>query len=211
MFRNLLRPDSALMITMNQITDCIFLSLFWLLGCFPVVTAGASFAALYDAAFRGFRKGEKHTWQRFAHVFRANWKAGILPTAAVLGISALLLYVLIQLWNAGVEQRISFGVFSGGAFVCVLIFGMLSLMFPMLSRFENPFGAMVKNCVLLGILNLPRTLGLGILNGLTAFVCVRFIVPLFFLPALSALLGSLLIEPVFKPFMPEEPAEEAAS
>ena len=49
MFRNLLRPDSPLMITMNQITDCIFLSLFWLVGCIPVVTAGASFAALYES------------------------------------------------------------------------------------------------------------------------------------------------------------------
>ena len=49
MFRSLFRPDSPLMITVNQITDCIFLSLFWILGCFPVVTAGASFAALYDA------------------------------------------------------------------------------------------------------------------------------------------------------------------
>ena len=46
MFRNLFKPDSPLMITMNQITDTIFLSLFWLAGCFPVVTAGASLAAL---------------------------------------------------------------------------------------------------------------------------------------------------------------------
>ena len=55
MFRKFLNPDNALMITMTQITDCIFLSLFWFVGCIPVVTIGASFAALYDAAFRGFR------------------------------------------------------------------------------------------------------------------------------------------------------------
>ena len=46
MFRNLLKPDSALMITMTRITDCIFLSLFWILCCIPVVTAGASFAGM---------------------------------------------------------------------------------------------------------------------------------------------------------------------
>ena len=65
MFRKFLNPDNALMITMTQITDCIFLSIFWLLGCIPVVTAGASFAALYDATFRAFRQGEKNSWQRF--------------------------------------------------------------------------------------------------------------------------------------------------
>ena len=48
MFRNLLNPDNPLMITMSQVTDCIFLSLFWLLGCVPVLTLGASGAALYD-------------------------------------------------------------------------------------------------------------------------------------------------------------------
>lgn len=47
MFQKLFNPDNPLMITVTQITDCIFLSMFWMLGCFPVVTAGASFAALY--------------------------------------------------------------------------------------------------------------------------------------------------------------------
>ena len=84
MFRSLFRSDSALMITVGQITDCIFLSLFWILGCFPVVTIGASFAALYDASFRGFRRGEKNTWQRFLKVFRDNWKGGIVPTLVFL-------------------------------------------------------------------------------------------------------------------------------
>ena len=60
MFRNLFRSDSPLMVTMTQITDCIFLSLFWLVGCLPVVTMGASFAALYDATYRFFRKGQWH-------------------------------------------------------------------------------------------------------------------------------------------------------
>ena len=46
MFRNLFNPDSALMITMTQITDCIFLSLFWFLSCIPLVTAGAATAAM---------------------------------------------------------------------------------------------------------------------------------------------------------------------
>lgn len=89
--KNSFRPDSGLMITMAQVTDCIFLSLFFILGCVPVVTVGASFAALYDAAHRGFRQGEKNSWQRFLHVFWTNWKAGIVPTlaffAAVCGLA----------------------------------------------------------------------------------------------------------------------------
>ena len=206
MFKNLLRPDSPLMITMSHMTDCIFLSLFWILGCFPVVTAGASFAALYDASYRGFRRGEKHTWQRFLGVFRENWKEGILPTAVFLGAAALLVKAQISLWNAAVYGNISWMLFAAGAFAGVWVLGILSVLFPMLSRFENSFPVLLKNTVLLAMANLPQTLGLGLLNALCALLCARYVWPVFFLPSLAALLGSLLIEPMFKPFLPQDAA-----
>lgn len=208
MFKSLFNPDNALMITLNQITDCIFLSLFWLLGCFPVVTAGASFAALYDASFRGIRKKEKNSWQRFGKVFKTNWKAGILPTVVFLIAVFLLGKTMIGLWNSAVAGNLSWMAFSGLAFVGVVILGILSILFPMLSRFENSLAGLLKNTVLIGFANLPRTVALGVLNAVTVMLCVRFVVPLFFLPALSALIGSLFLEPMFKPYMPKEEAAE---
>lgn len=206
--RNLFKPDSGLMIVMSQITDCIFLSLFFLLGCVPVVTIGASFAALYDAVYRGFRKGEKNTWQRFLHAFRVNWKVGILPTivfgAACVGLG----YAMIQHWNAAVYGQTGWAGFSGMALVAVVLVGVLSVLFPMLSRFENSFGALFKNTATLALANMPRTMALGIVNVISGFLCVRYIVPLFFLPALAALIGTLFIEPMFKPYMPSEEAAE---
>ena len=106
MFRNLLRPDSGLMVTMTQLTDAIFLSLFWILGCLPVVTIGASCAALYDAAYRGFRQGEKHSWQRFWRVFRDNWKAGLVPTVLFLILLSLLIKGLVLVWNGAALGRL---------------------------------------------------------------------------------------------------------
>ena len=68
MFRRLFSPDSDLMIVMTWITDCIFLSLFWIIGCVPMVTMGAATAALYDAAYRGFRRKNKHS----AHICKVG-------------------------------------------------------------------------------------------------------------------------------------------
>ena len=204
MFRKFLNPDNALMITMTQITDCIFLSLFWLLGCIPVVTIGASFAALYDATFRGFRQGDKHCWSRFGQVYKDNWKASIVPTLVFLAGVSVLTKALTALWNSAVAGAVSWMLFSGGAFVGVLILGILSLMFPVLSRFENSFSGLQKNTFFLAMAHLPRTLILGILNAVAALLCVRYIFPLFFLPSLAALIGSLLIEPMFKPYMSSE-------
>ena len=137
MFRNLLKPDSALMITMTRITDCIFLSLFWLLCCIPVVTVGASFAALYDASYRTFRKNERNSWQRFFGVFRENWKAGIVPSVVFLAAGWGLLKGTIALWNLAVAGTMSWMLFAALAFVAVVLLGMLSILFPILSRFET--------------------------------------------------------------------------
>jgi uncharacterized membrane protein YesL len=208
MFRKFLNPDNALMITMTQITDCIFLSMFWLLGCIPVITIGASFAALYDSVYYGFRKGDKHCWQRFLHTYRGSWKAGIIPTAVFLGAGSLLGNTLIALWNSAVAGNISWMLFSGGAFVGILILGILSLLFPVLSRFENSLGALLKNTVFLAMANLPRTLALGFLNAAAVLLCAVYVIPVFFLPSLAALIGSLFIEPMFKPFMPAEEMTE---
>ena len=209
MFRKFLNPDNALMITMTQITDCIFLSIFWLLGCIPVVTVGTSFAALYDATFRGFRQGEKHSWGRFWQVYRENWKTGILPTVVFLAGTTLLIKALIALWNSAVAGALSWMVFSGGAFVGILLLGILSVLFPVLSRFENGLAALLKNTVFLALANLPRTLALGFLNAAAGLLCAFYVFPLFFLPSLAALIGSLFIEPMFKPFMPEEDTPES--
>jgi uncharacterized membrane protein YesL len=208
MFRNLLKPDSPLMITMTRITDCIFLSLFWLLCCIPVVTVGASFAALYDASYRTFRKNERNSWQRFFGVFRENWKAGIVPSVVFLAAGWGLLKGTIALWNLAVAGTMSWMLFAALAFVAVVLLGMLSILFPILSRFENSLGALLKNTVFLAMANLPRTAVLGATNAVTVFLCARLVVPLFFLPSLAALFGSFAIEPMFRPFMNDENAAE---
>ncbi len=205
-FRNLFNPDSGLMVTMSHITDCIFLSLFWLLGSIPVVTLSTALAAMYDASFRGMRKADKLSWQRFFHVYKENWKAGILPSLLTIAVVYGGVRGMVALWNAAVAGSVSWMVFSGVALLAMLVLGMVSILAPMLSRFENSFLGSVRNCVLLGFVNLPRTLALGILNAVVALVCVRWIFPVFFAPSLGALLSSFFIEPMFKPYLPQEDA-----
>ena len=208
MFRNILKPDSPLMITMTQITDSIFLSLFWLLGCFPVITIGVSTAALYDAVYHGFRKGEKHSWQRFGHAFRQNLKSGLLAGVIFLAAAAILTRVGILAWNQAVYGNLSWGVFAAIAFFLLVMLGIGSITFPLLSRFETGTMQLFSNTIRLGLANLPLTMGLAMVNAVVIFFCVRYVVPLVFLPALGALLSTLFIEPMLKPFMPSEDAAD---
>jgi len=205
--RRFFDPDNGLMVTLAQIGDCFYLSLFWLLGCFPLVTIGASTAALYDACYHGFRKGEKTSWQQFLKCYKENWKTGIVPSLVYLAVFAGLARIMIGLWNGVATGNGSWAVFAGVGLIAVLVLGVLGVMFPMMSRFENSVGVLLKNTVLLAMANLPRTLGLGIITLGSVILCARLIFPLFFLPALATLISTLYLEPMFKPYMPEEPEE----
>ena len=207
MFRNLLRPDNPLMITLNQITDVIFLSLFWLICCFPLVTAGAATAAMYDAVYHTFRKGEKHSWQRFVQSFRKNLKGSLLTSVIFLAILLGMATGIIRVWNSAVYGNISWGLFAAAAFFAFVCVGILSILFPMHSRFDNLPAALWGNTIRLGLAKLPFSLGLAFVNILSAFLCIRYLFPLFFLPGLACLIDTLFIEPMFKPFMPEENEE----
>ena len=209
MFRNLFNPDSNLMVTMSWITDCIFLSLFWILGCLPVITFGGVSAALYDASFRGFRKGDKHCWSRFLKVFRENWKQGIVPGILYLSVFFAGCRGLIGVWNAAVYGQVSWMLFSAVAFAGVVVLGILNVMMPMLSRFDNSLAGLLRNTVLIALGNLPGTLLVGMVSAAGVVLSAMLVFPVFFLPCLTALISSLFIEPMFRPYM-NETTEDAA-
>ena len=211
MFRNLFGPNSGLMIFMTHLTDLIFLSVFWLLCCFPVVTIGPACAALYDAAVRTFRRGEEKPWTRFWHSFRQNVKVGIPATIVWGAATAALGYGMIQVWNGFAGGTVSQMVFAAVFFLGFLAMGILSVMFPLLSRFETTLGQLISNTLRLGIANLPRTLGLAAVTAGSAVLCVRFVWPLFILPCCGAWLASFCVEPMLKPFMPQPETQEADS
>lgn len=211
MFRRLFNPESDLMVVMGWITDLIFLSIFWMLACLPVITAGAATAALYDAAYYAFRRQDRHSWRRFIKSFTGSLKSSIIPLILVVASLIGMGKVMILLWNSAVLNG-QWLVFAAVALVAVILLGILSLLFPMISRFENGLVQLLGNTVRLGLGHLPRTFMLGILSAVTIWLCVWYILPVFLMPCLSALLGTLFVEPMFRPFLPadfyEQPEED---
>lgn len=202
MFRNF---SHSLAVAVSQAVNCVVLSLCWVLCSLPLITIGASSAALYDAVYYGFLRGEKHPRQRFFRSFRNNLKPGILPGIVYLVLFCAGGWGLLRLWNTAVWEQVSFGMFGAAAFAVALLLGTMSVLFPLLSRFNNTFGGLLRNTVLLALVNLPRTLGLGFVNTITVLLCAKLVLPLLFLPALANLLGTVFLEPMFRPYMGDEP------
>ena len=191
---------------MGKICDLMLVSIFWLLGCVPVVTAGASFAALYCATSRSIRQDIGTVSKKFWDSFKKNLKDSIAVWLIFGGA------IFLILLNYGIVRE-QFGGLPGlflqmfYLFCALLLIAAASYAFPALSRFDMPPGWIVKLSFYLTFRHLPRTLlliGLFIVSYLVLLINMLTIV---IVPGLYALAASSLIDPLLDQHMPDSEAE----
>ena len=206
-FHSFFREDNFIFRWSNYILDMVVLSTLWLFLSLPVVTAGGATAALYFTVSRCTRQGQTLPYGRFLHSFRENWKVGVpcsLLAAVVLG----LLWAGITLMRslAAYDSRFTI-VYSMYYFLCVIPLGVMCYAFPLLGRFHFGVKDLIATAFQLSLRHLPTTVVLVVLAVLTGAVCTSLYWTSLFLPAVTTLLMSFLLERVFRAYLPEQPAE----
>lgn len=199
---NLFNPDAFLWRWCSRILDIMILSLFWLVCSLPVVTVGAASTALYDAAVHGIRRDEAGTYARFFRTFRREVKTA-LPVTLLWGAALAALLWGGQLVGTVIQEP--FPVLASTTVVVLLLFfvlGILSWIFPLLSRFTFRFDALNRTAWQFCFAHLPSTFLLVVLLAVSAWACIRFFFPVFFIPCTEALLASFLVERAFQKHLP---------
>lgn len=187
------------------VADFLILSCLWLICSMPVVTAGAAFAALYDCAARCMIGSEQGMISRFFRTFRREIPQSIPSLLLWAGVLGGVFY-LVRSFTASVAAT-ELNLALAYALVCLLGFlvGIVSWVFPLLSRFTMGFAALNTTVLRLALAQLPRTIALGAVNIAAGWVCLRFLLPVMVVPAIAGLLSAFLLEPVFKRYeIPEE-------
>lgn len=208
MFQKLMDSENGLVVTMNWITDCLFLSMLWLLLSVFLIPFGPATAALYDTVFHTYRMEEKRVYSRFFSSLKKNMKTGIPAGLIVLaaGFGGFKIWNLLGAAAAGSEA--AYAALWGFFVLYLLVLGMFSFLFPLLSRFETGLGELFKNGILLCMANLPKTVALSLLLAVAVWLCAWLLWPVIFVPCLWALTASFFIEPVFEPFLSSETEKE---
>lgn len=191
----------------NKIVDCVCLSFLWVLLCIPVVTAGAATTALYYTVNKVIRNNRSYIWKEFWHAFRTNFKQSTLVWLILIFIYVIMgidCYIMFQYAKAGVSYGSLYIVFA----VLMLIVTMwANYLFPYMARFENTLKAVLKNCVIMALLNLGKSVVLLVLF-LAAFVVTYVFFPaIMILPAVYMLLANFILEKVFVKYMTPEDIE----
>ena len=196
-------PDNWLWKFFGKAFDFFGLSSMWLLSSLFVVTVGPASIALYDAASHCLIHGESNMAGRFFRTLKRELLPGILM-ALVWGVVFFVLWCGFQIVRQ-MAQPIVTVVYYFSMFVPIAV---LCWVIPIQSRFVYKFGQLHKMALIFALRHLPRTILLVALALVTLELCIDFPFLLIFFPGIMVYLQALLIEKVFKKYMPEEEAME---
>lgn len=198
MISKVFSPDGLLWRILNVLTDVFALSVLWLLCSIPLVTVGASTTALYDSVVHCIRYKQPGPYRRFFSTFRADILTSVLSTLLWGIVIALLVWIVRYLQYLG-DFSTTARAASVAYYVLLLIpVGAACWVFPILSRFTFGFASLNITAVKFAFAHLPSTVILVLLTTQIIELCLNWLFPAFFMPALMMLLWSLFIEPAFK-------------
>lgn len=182
----------------GRFCDLTLLGALFLATCIPLITAGASVAALYHAITKCFVRDEGYLYKTYMAAWKSNMKQGIaltLISALYAGIGALDIYIVGKLVEAG-------SLTPAFQYVLPLYFLPLLLVLPWeflyLSRFNDTVGNILKNSLRIGLSHPWITLlGILILAGCLLIGNTLILAPLLiFISAPLMLLYSKKTDPV---------------
>ena len=181
----------------GKLSDIMVLSGLFVLCSLPVLTAGASAAALYYGTVKCFRKGSERPAREFWHSFKDNLRQGVAFSLIYLVFCGLIAFDIAASYKgvAGVQLPEGYRMF---AFLLILpVAFTLFYVFPYISRYSAPMGLVLRNSFLLSASHIDHLLILIFITAAALAGCVFFPPAALVLPGLGALLSSKLIEKDF--------------
>lgn len=196
--------DSKFSQIILKICSGCYLNLLWFLCSLPIVTAGASTAALYSVTLKLARDEEPRLFSEFFKAFRANFKQAtvlwliMLVLGMVLGADGYILYHLYRSTAGALGVICTIGlaliIVASIAYVVVLIY-----LFPLTASVKNTNFNMLKYSLLVGIRYLFCTILVFAIHFAMFFAVVAIFTPLIvFGEGLCALLSSYLLSGVIR-------------
>ena len=206
-----LSHDSKFMQVLSRFSDLVILNILFLLTSIPLFTAGASAGALYTAVFRMLRSKEEPVVRSYFRAFRENFKQGTALWLLFLFVALPAVFYFDRFFTAEGFVHYLFVPFLTIFLVAVFAAG---YGFPWISQFRNTNGEVLRNALILGFANLPRTVAVSVINlfpiALLLFQYELFLKISFLWFSLyfsaAAYMNSAILWKVFQPFYPEETA-----
>lgn len=198
--------DNPVMRFLTKLFDVMYLSILWVVFSMPIVTIGASTTAMYYTSVKVIRRDRGYVFQEFWKSFKVNFVQATISW--VLVVAGVLLFYSNMRFAYGLEGKMGTLLTVLYAFMGALVVGCGIYLFPVLSRFTMKMRALLKTSLFLFFKHFPRSVLLVVIvaAGVFAMYLVRF--SFFVVPACTALVFSLVMEPILKLYTPHEKVED---
>jgi uncharacterized membrane protein YesL len=203
--------DGPLVRALSDLNTLVILNILTALFCIPVITAGASVAAMHYVIMEMFENRGDGAAREFWKRFKENLR-NATPVWLILLAAAVFIYVdcrIIMGGQMGLPRAMLVPLYIG-AFIEASI---AVYAFPLTARFVYSTGATFKNSAILAVANFPRTVLMVLYHVIMPYLLfnVSRLLPLFFLVGISlpAYFSALLYMPVIRKMTGEpEPDED---
>ncbi len=204
------RFDNPVLQMLARVGDLIIANFYFVVCCLPVVTAGASLAALNKVTQDIVHETEGGITRTFFAAFRQNFKqATAVWLCELVMIAALVCYaLLIGIYCTGTLATVLSGILLSITLIAACY---MAVLHGILVRYDNTLRQHMTNAGILLLVKLPRAFGMGLLWLMPAvlmYLCLMFlsVVSLFQVLGLYLIIGfaftsylcSVLLRPVFR-------------
>ena len=207
---NFFSSENDLWKPLGYVADVVLLSGLWTVCSSPIVTAGAATTALYDCTARCVRGHDLDLLGRFFRTFKRE----LVPSAITSLLWFLILwgsFRLVKLYGNSVEVTRTTTLITVALLAAwSVLVGVFCWVLPLLSRFTFSLAGLNITAVKLALSHIIRTVAIGGVTVVCGWFCMKRVFPVLFVPELVALFWSLLMEPVFRQYMPPDLAETGA-
>lgn len=139
----------------GKLVDATVLNICWFVCSLPIVTFGASTAALHYALMKDVADEETHYVRAFFKSFKQNLKQGIGLGLIVLVVGALLVFAC-RFYST--MPGTFWGIVRGVAIACLILYVMtLQYVFALFARFDNKTSKLFVNAFFLSIRHIGWT------------------------------------------------------
>ena len=194
--------DGPLFGFFTKLASAFWLSVLWVVTSLPIVTIGASNAAIYYILLKILDEKDVKVTKEYFKAFKDNFKMATKIWIPLLGVILVGIFdINICILIGGTLPQIAAILFMC-AEILLCIFGLY--VFPIMGRFENTIKQTIKNAALMPIKHYICTLWLIVLITLVIVLGIIFPPITLFWPGIIAFVTAYPFHLAFKKYEPDE-------
>lgn len=193
--------DNPIVNFFSKVLHLIMLGFYWIITSIPIITLGASTAAMYRTAAKVIKYDDGTVTREYFQCFKENLKSGIKLTALHLLLLALLgiFFLGCSLMEEGSFVRRLYWAF--GLLLAVVFLAVSSYLYPLFSRFQFKTFQYFRAGLYLTFRHPLKSILLLVSPSLMSVILLLNPVFLILYPSVCAYCSVLILEPVFKKYM----------